>query len=95
MKTTCYYCRQTCICCDRHGACEDCEYWAAWSCFAHAASIPLPRSSFLLRFLNQRGEISFELCALALLAFFAFHIGAFVARRGDSLITFILKAAGL
>lgn len=91
MKTTCYFCKQERICCDSHGTCEDCEGWEPWSCFTHVVR------SFKLK--DQRGDIGVEQCAWALvvffLAFIAFHIGTFVARRGDSLITFILKAAGL
>lgn len=93
MKRPCEICGQERIVCDAHGRCEHCDFW--FGCFAWAPSVQLPRSSFPLKLQRQRGEIGFELCLLALVAFFAFHLGAFGARQGDALIEFLLKAVGL
>lgn len=99
MKRYCQECFQERIVCDRHNLCEQCESsWGPcrpYTCFAKVVSIPLPRSRFPFSLYGQRGEIGLQLCLIAMATFFAFHIGAFVARRGDALITFILKAAGL
>lgn len=90
---TCGYSINVCQECGKCPDCAGCNHGGARVVMTGEVYAALRKSN--LRLLNKRGEIGLQLCLLALAAFFAFHIGVFVARQGEGLIHFILKSAGL